>query len=72
MSKTKKLTTSALLVALSTVLMFVSKMIPAPWLQGGSVTIASMVPIIVISIIFDVKWGLLSGFVFSLISAGGR
>ena len=67
MTKTKKLTTSAVLIALSTVLVFASKLIPAPWLQGGSVTLASMVPIILISFINGTKWGILSGFVFSLI-----
>ena len=55
MNTTKKLTTSALLVALATVLMWVSKLIPAPWLQGGSVTIASMVPIIAVGIMFGTK-----------------
>ena len=67
MTKTKKLTTSAVLIALSTVLVFASKLIPAPWLQGGSVTLASMVPIILKSFINGTKWGILSGFVFSLI-----
>ena len=67
MSSTKKLTLSALMVALSTVLMLVSKLIPAPWLQGGSVTIASMVPIITVSIMLGSKWGLLCGFVYSLL-----
>lgn len=66
MTKTKKLTTCAMLIAFAVVLTLLSKLIPSlP--SGGSVTIASMVPIIVISIIFDVKWGLLSGFVFSLL-----
>lgn len=67
MTKTKKLTTSAVLIALSTVLVFASKLIPSPWLQGGSVTLASMVPIILISFINGTRWGILSGFVFSLI-----
>lgn len=67
MSKTKKITVSALLVAMSTVLALVSKLIPAPWLQGGSVTIASMVPIIAVSIIIDCRWGALSAVVYSLI-----
>ncbi len=58
MNTTKKLTTSALLIALATVLMWVSKLIPAPWLQGGSVTLASMVPIIAAGIMFGTKWGL--------------
>ena len=67
MTKTKKITTSAVLIALSSVLMIASKLIPSPWLQGGSVTLASMVPIILISFINGAKWGVLSGFVFSLI-----
>ena len=67
MTKTKKLTLCALLTALSVVLMFVSKALPAPWLQGGSITLASMVPIVAASIIVDYKWGLLSGVVFALI-----
>ena len=67
MSSTKKITFSALMVALSTVLMFVSKLLPAPWLQGGSVTIASMVPIIAASLILGGKWGILSSLVYSLL-----
>ncbi len=64
---TKKLTTSAILIALSVVLAWVSKIIPAPWLQGGSITFASMVPIILVSLLFDVKWGLLASFAYSVI-----
>ena len=67
MTKTKKLTTSAVLIALAFVLVMVSKMLPAPWTAGGSITIGSMVPIILISVILGTKWGLLSGFVFALI-----
>ena len=67
MTKTKKLTLCALLVAMATVLAMVSKIIPAPWLQGGSVTLASMVPIIAVSIIIDMRWGLLASVVYSLI-----
>lgn len=67
MSKTKKLTLSAVMVALSAVLVIISKLIPAPWLQGGSITLASMVPIIATSIILGSKWGVVCGFVFSII-----
>lgn len=67
MSKTKKITLCAVLIALSFALVLVSKLIPAPWLQGGSVTIASMVPIILASLILGTKWGLFCGFIFSLI-----
>ena len=67
MSKTKKLTVSAVLIALAFSLMMLSKALPAPWLQGGSVTLASMVPIILISVLLGTKWGLLSGFVYALL-----
>lgn len=67
MTKTKKITLSAVLIALSFALVFASKLLPAPWTQGGSITIASMTPIILVSIILGTKWGLASGFVFSLI-----
>lgn len=67
MTKTKKLTFCALMVATATVLAFVSKLIPSPWLQGGSVTLASMVPIIAVSIIIDFKWALLTSLVYSLL-----
>ena len=67
MNTTKKLTTSALMIALATVLMWVSKLIPAPWLQGGSVTLASMVPIISVGILLGTKWGLCSSIAYALI-----
>lgn len=64
---TKKITKSALMIALATVLMWVSKLIPAPWLQGGSVTLASMVPIILIGIMFGTKWGLGASLAYAVI-----
>lgn len=67
MSKTKKLTVSALMVALATVLMIVSKLIPSPWLQGGSVTLASMVPIILTGILFGTKWGICTSVSFAIL-----
>ncbi len=67
MTKTKKLTLSAVLTAMAFVLMMVSKLLPEPWTQGGSITIASMTPIILVSVLLGTKWGLLSGFVYSLI-----
>lgn len=67
MTKTKKITLCAIMVALSTVLAMISKIIPAPWLQGGSITVASMVPIVAVSIIIDCRWGVLASIVYSLI-----
>ena len=67
MKTTRKLTVGAFMVALATVLMWVSKLIPAPWLQGGSVTLASMVPIIAAGILLGSKWGLCVSFCYALI-----
>ncbi len=67
MKTTKKIAVSAIMTALATVLMLLSKIIPAPWLQGGSVTIASMVPIIAVGILFGTKWGLYSSLCYSLL-----
>ncbi len=67
MTKTRKLTLTAVFTASSFALMLISKQLPAPWLQGGSITIASMVPIILASVLLGTKWGLASGFIYSLI-----
>lgn len=67
MSKTKKITLCAMMVALATVLAYLSNLLPFKWMQGGSITLASMVPIIVASIIAGYKWGLLSAFVYSIL-----
>ena len=64
MSNTKKLTLSAVLLAIATVLsMF--KLFELPF--GGSVTVASMVPIVLIAYLFGTKWGLFSAFVYSVL-----
>ena len=63
-SKTRILTESAIMIALATVLsMF--KIWEAPY--GGSVTILSMAPIIILSMRRGVKVGLFAGFAHSLI-----
>lgn len=54
----------AIMIALAAVLSFV-KILELPY--GGSVTAFSVVPIVIISYRHGVKWGLLSGFVFSII-----
>lgn len=58
------LTLSAIMVALGTVLSLI-KIIKMP--LGGSVTLLSMLPIVMISVTLGVKWGLGSAFVYSLI-----
>ena len=61
---TKKITTSAMLIALSAILSLIP-IFSAPY--GGTVTAASMVPIIIIGLLYGTKWGILSGFVYSLL-----
>ncbi len=64
-SKTRILVESAVLVAIATVLSIFPKF-EGFWANGGSITFCSMLPIIIISYRHGIKWGLLSGFVFSL------
>ena len=61
-SKTRILVEGALMIALSTVL----SMIQIPLMpHGGSITLFSMVPILVMSYRHGAKWGLFTGFVNS-------
>ncbi len=62
--KTKKLITSAVLIAIATVLSFIQ---PFQLPFGGGITLASMMPIVIIAYIYGSKWGLLSAFVYSLV-----
>lgn len=59
-----KLTLSAVFVALATVLSLI-KVVKMP--LGGSVTLLSMLPIVMISVMMGLKWGIGSAFVYSLI-----
>ena len=59
-----KLTFSAVMVALASALSLI-KLYELP--LGGSVTLLSMLPIVVISISLGLKWGVGSAFVYSLI-----
>lgn len=60
----QKLTESGLMLALATILSII-KIIELPY--GGSITLASMLPMIIISYRYGFKWGLLTGSVFGLI-----
>jgi thiamine transporter len=65
---TKRLTTTAMMLAVATVLALVCAYIPFLNLPfGGGFTIASMLPLVIISYMYGVKWGLFSGFVYSII-----
>ena len=61
---TKKLTTSAMLVALSVVLSMVT-VFRAPY--GGTVTAASMVPVVITGLVYRSKWGLLTALVYAIL-----
>jgi len=64
----KRLTTSAVLMAISTAIAVVCEFIPFLNLPfGGTITIASMLPIIIISYMYGLKWGLFSSFTYSVI-----
>ena len=66
-SKTKRLTESAMLIAVAIVLELVSKMFIPEMPFGGQVTLVSMLPVVLISYRHGVKWGLLSGFAYALL-----
>lgn len=59
----KKLTVSAIAIALSAVLSLI-KIFTMP--LGGSVTLLSMLPVCMLSIMYGCKWGLFCSFIYSL------
>ncbi len=64
-SKTKIIVESAMLIAVAAVLSIFPKFTFLP--NGGSITICSMLPIVLISYRRGLKWGFLAAFVFALI-----
>ena len=66
--KTQRLTTSAVMIALATVLAMVCAVIPFLNLPfGGGFTVASMLPIVIISYMYGMKWGFFTAGVYSAI-----
>lgn len=63
-TKTQNLTLCAVMIALATVL---SKIEIPLWAQGGSITLASMVPIVVVTYKLGTKWGFATALGYSLI-----
>ncbi len=61
----KRLTESAVLLAIATVLSLIQ--FSGPWVLGGSITVCSMLPIVMIAQRYGTKWGLLSALTFSLL-----
>ena len=62
--RTKRMVTSAMLIALATVL---SLLQPFQLPFGGGVTVASMMPIVIIAYVYGTKFGLFSGLIFGLV-----
>ena len=66
-AKTKRLTESAMLIALAVVLEIVGRTVIPPMPFGGQLTLCSMLPIVLISYRHGVKWGVTAGFAYSLV-----
>jgi len=64
MSNTKRLIETALLIAIATVLSLIQ---PFQLPFGGGITIVSMLPIVLISYRYGIKWGLFSALVGSIL-----
>lgn len=62
--KTKKMIITAMLIALGTVLSLI-QVVHLPF--GGSITLASMVPIALIGVLYGTKTGLLAGLIYGII-----
>ena len=73
-SKTRRLTESAMLLAVAIVLELISKMFIPEQPFGGQITFAAMLPVILISYRHGMKWGFLASFTYALIEMviGGK
>lgn len=66
--QTQRLTTSAVMLALAMVLAMVCALIPFLNLPfGGGFTVASMLPVVIISYMYGMKWGFFSAAIYSVI-----
>ena len=65
--KTKRLTESAMLIAIAVVLELVGKSIIPPMPFGGQLTVVSMLPIVLLSYRHGIRWGLVTGFGYALV-----
>ena len=65
---TQRLTTSAAMLALAVILAMVCALIPFLNLPfGGGFTIASMLPIVIVSYMYGIKWGMFTSAVYSVL-----
>ena len=61
----RKITETAIMLAVATVLSILQ--FTGPWALGGSITVCSMLPIILIAHRYGTKWGLLTALTYSLL-----
>lgn len=66
-NKTKRLTESAMLLALAIVLELVAKMFIPEMPFGGQITLVSMLPVVLISYRHGMKWGFVASFAYALL-----
>ena len=66
-NKTRRITESAMLLAVAIVLELVSKMFIPELPFGGQITLVSMLPVVLISYRHGVKWGLVAGVTYALL-----
>lgn len=64
---TKRITESAMLLAMAIVLELVSKMFIPELPFGGQITLVSMLPVVLISYRHGIKWGLIAGVAYACI-----
>ena len=65
--KTKRLTESAMLIAIAVVLELVGKSVIPPMPFGGQLTVVSMLPIVLLSYRHGIRWGFVTGFGYALV-----
>ena len=61
----RRLTESAILLAIATALSMLQ--FAGPWVLGGSITVCSMLPIVMIAQRYGTRWGVFSAFAFSVL-----
>lgn len=66
-NKTRRLTESAMLLAIAIVLELVAKMFIPEQAFGGQITIVSMLPVVLISYRHGMKWGFVASFTYALL-----
>ena len=66
-NKTRRITESAMLLAVAIVLELVSKMFIPELPFGGQITLVSMLPVVLVSYRHGVKWGLVTGLCYGLL-----